>query len=78
MPVVVIWCLVILALGAMAGACAYYLAQGFTALLVMVAVAIIIFGGLFPNLPALIRKMREAANAFKEKMEEKTDDDHTT
>lgn len=73
MSLVVIWCFVALAIGTLAGICGYYLASGFTALLAVIATAIVLFAGVFPNLPALIKKTKETAAAFKYKPEGKQD-----
>lgn len=67
MPLVVIWCFVALALGTLAGICGYYLASGFTALLAVIATAIILFAVVFPQLPALIRRTKAVAAALKHK-----------
>jgi hypothetical protein len=73
-PVVVIWCVLALVLGALAGISAYFLAQGFTAILAVIATLIIVFVGILPNLAPLIRKTKDVVHALKYKPEEVTDD----
>ena len=73
MPLVVIWCLIALALGTMAGICGYYLAQGFTALLAVLATLLILFAGVLPNLPSLIRRTKDISSAFKYRPKETPD-----
>jgi len=73
MSIVVIWCFIALAIGTLAGICGYYLASGFTALLAVIATAIVLFAVVFPNLPGLIRKTKEVALAFKYNPEEQAD-----
>ena len=65
MPLVVIWCFIALALGTLAGICGYYLAQGFTALLAVIATLLIVFAGILPILPNLIRRTKNIYAAFK-------------
>ena len=73
MPVVVIWCFIALAIGTLCGICGYYLASGFTALLAVIATAIVLFAVVFPQLPALIRRTKDVVAAMKYKPSEKAD-----
>lgn len=79
MPVAVIWCFIALAIGTLCGICGYYLAAGFTAILAVIATAIILFAVVFPQLPALIRRTKDVVAAIKYKPGDKKDaeDEHT-